>query len=82
LSCTGTHISGIAVDSKGNIWFTDSLSQRVGYLLPSSGQVVAQTLNNSNAHPYDGLVIDNSDRVWFTEEFGLTLTMWPASNVR
>lgn len=81
-ACTGTHISGIAVDSKGHIWFTDSLSQRVGYLIPSSGQVVAQTLNNSNAHPYDGLMIDSSDRVWFTEEFGLILSMLPASSVK
>lgn len=81
-SCTGTHISGIAVDSKGNIWFTDSLSQRVGYVVPASGQIVTETLNNSNAHPYDGLIIDSSDRVWFTEEFGLTLVMLPASTVR
>lgn len=80
-NCTGTHISGIDVDSKGNIWFTDSLSQRVGYLVPSTGQVVARTIHISNSHPYDGLLIDNDDRVWFTEEFALTLNMWPASAV-
>jgi virginiamycin B lyase len=80
-SCPGTHISGIAVDSKGKVWFTDSNSQRVGYLLPATEQVVVQTLRDSNAHPYDGLIIDSSDRVWFTEEFGLTLSMWPSSIV-
>jgi virginiamycin B lyase len=80
-NCTGTHISGIGVDSKGNIWFTDSLSQRVGYLVPSTGQVVAQTIHTSNSHPYDGLLIDKNDRIWFTEEFALTLNMWPASAV-
>jgi streptogramin lyase len=81
-NCTGTHISGIDVDSKGNVWFTDSLSQRVGYLVPSTGQVVARTIHTSNSHPYDGLRVDNNDRVWFTEEFALTLNMWPASAVR
>ncbi len=78
-NCTGTHISGIYVDSKGNVWFTDSLSQRVGYLVPSTGQVVARTIHISNSHPNDGLLIDTNDRVWFIEEFALTLNMWPAS---
>jgi len=81
-ACPGTHISGIAVDSKNNVWFTDSLSQRVGYLLPATGQVVVKTLRENNAHPYDGLIIDSSDRVWFTEEFGLTLNMWTARSVK
>ena len=81
-SCTGTHISGIAVDSQGHIWFTDSLSQRVGYLIPSSGQVIARTLKTNNAHPYDGLVIDSSNRVWFTDQFGLMLNLWPAGTLK
>jgi virginiamycin B lyase len=81
-NCTGTHISGIDVDNKGNVWFTDSLSQRVGYLVPATGRVVARTIQASNSHPYDGLLVDSSDRVWFTEEFGLRLTMWPASAVK
>jgi streptogramin lyase len=81
-SCPGTHISGIYLDNKGNVWFTDALSQRVGYLVPASGQVVVRTLSYSNAHPYDGLLIDSSDRVWFTEEFGLNINMWPANIVK
>jgi streptogramin lyase len=81
-ACAGTHISGISPDSKGNIWFTDSLSQRVGYLIPPTGQVVTRTITASNAHPFDGLIIDSSDRVWFTEEFRLTIAMWPASIVK
>ena len=80
-NCPGTHISGIAIDSQNNVWFTDANSQRLGYLLPTTGKVVAQSLQNRNAHPYDGLVVDSSDRVWFTEEFGLSLNMLPAKNV-
>src|SRR5216683_912159 len=81
-SCPGTHISGIYLDNKGNVWFTDALSQRVGYLVPASGQVVVRTLPYNNAHPHDGLLIDSSDRVWFTEEFGLNINMWPANIVK
>lgn len=82
-SCsTGTHISGISVDNTtGNIWFSDSLSQRVGYLIPSTGQIVTQTLPKANSHPHDGLIIDDSGRIWFTAEFAQTLTMWPTSSV-
>ena len=80
-NCTGTHISGIYVDSKGNIWFTDSLSLRVGYIVPSTGQMVARTIHATNAHPNDGLVVDGSGRVWFTEEYRQTLTMWPPGTV-
>lgn len=81
-NCTGAHISGVTVDKQGNVWFTDSLSQQVGYLIPSTGQVVARTIGGSNIHPNDGLVIDSSERVWFTEEFGSILAMWPASVVK
>ncbi len=77
-ACYATHISGMAVDQKGNIWFTDSLSQRVGYLMPASGKVVAKKLDNTNAHPYDGLAIESNGTVWFTEQDILQLAMWPA----
>lgn len=77
LNCSGTHISGIVADTKGNIWFSDSLSQRVGFLIPSSGQIVIQTLTNTNAHPHDGLILDNNGRVWYTEQNILRLAMQP-----
>lgn len=80
-TCTGTHISGIHVDNQGNIWFTDSLSQRIGYLVPSTGQVITITLP-ANVHPHDGMTIDSSNRVWFTEQNALTLNMFPTSNVK
>ncbi len=80
-TCTGTHISGIQVDNQGNVWFTDSLSQRIGYLIPATGQVVTITLP-ANVHPHDGLVIDSSSRVWFTEQNALTLNMFPTSTVK
>jgi len=80
-NCTGTHISGIRIADNGNVWFTDSLSQRVGYLVPATGEVVARVLK-PNSHPHDGLILDNNGRVWFTEEYGLLLNVWPMSNVK
>jgi streptogramin lyase len=68
--CLGTHISGVGVDSKGRIWFDDSLSARVGFYDPTSSAIKTLTLTNSNAHPYDGLALDSNNNTWFTEEFG------------
>ena len=80
-TCTGTHISGIRADDNGNIWFSDSLSQRIGYLVPSTGQVVTRTVP-PNSHPHDGLILDNDGRVWFTEQDALTLNVWPQADVK
>ena len=70
---TQTHISGIGVDSKGMVWFNDSLSARIGKLNPGTGAVTAIQLSFGGAHPHDGLQIDNSDRVWITEQYGFNL---------
>jgi streptogramin lyase len=75
-----THISGISVDKRGNIWFDDSLSGRVGYLVPATGQVIARTLGKN--HAYDGLAVDNYNNVWFTETFGSVLVMWPSGSIK
>jgi streptogramin lyase len=72
-----THVSGIAVDSKGNIWFTDSQARQVGYHSPTSGNNFSMTLGTSDVHPHDGLVIDNYDTVWITEQYGRALVMIP-----
>ena len=80
-TCSGTHISGIRADAKGNIWFDDSLSQRVGYLVPATGQVVTRTVP-PNSHPHDGLILDNDGRVWFTEQDASTLNVWPEADVK
>jgi virginiamycin B lyase len=81
-ACYNTHISGIGVDAQGDVWFDDSLSQRVGYLNPLTGRVVTKTLANKNAHPYDGLVVQGSGTVWFTEQDILQLAMWPPGTVK
>ena len=81
VGCTTTHISGIRADDKGNIWFSDSLGQRVGYLVPATGQYIERAVP-LNSHPHDGLILDNSGRVWFTEQDAFTLNVWPMANVK
>ena len=70
-SC-GVHISGIAVDSQGRVWFDDSLSDRIGYLNSTTAQFTAIKLT-AGAHPHDGLLVASSDNVWFTEEYAYKL---------
>ena len=81
-TCHGTHISGISVDNSGYVWFDDSLSGRVGYLVPTTEQIVVRTLAKSDAHPHDGLATDSHNNVWFTEQNAFLLVMWPANTVK
>jgi len=68
----GTHISGIAVDSNGTVWFDDSLSSRYGSFVPGTATfniyVIDECVTN-NTHPHDGLVVDSSNNIWISEVF-------------
>jgi streptogramin lyase len=87
-----THISGIAADKNGNIWFTDSLNATVGYFMPSKDMAHIQPLSDANAHPHDGLAVQSNGTVWFTEQFGSAikgdlvqgpaLVMWPSGTLK
>ncbi|HEY4387280.1 MAG TPA: hypothetical protein VGN34_22720, partial [Ktedonobacteraceae bacterium] len=82
------HISGIAVDSTGNVWFTDSLNALIGTLnpkayandcqVPDSSAGVTTMAVGAGTHPHDGLIIDASDNVYFTQEFNNSVTRIPA----
>ncbi|GAC1619191.1 MAG: hypothetical protein NVS4B7_11470 [Ktedonobacteraceae bacterium] len=67
---SGTHTSGIGVDSTGKIWFDDSLQSIYGSF-PESGSGTFSIYNTptQNAHPHDGLNVDKKDRIWFDEQF-------------
>jgi len=73
----GTHASGIGVDSRGNVWFDDSLEGIFGFF-PVSGTGVFKVFNapdGSSGHPHDGLMVDPQNRVWFDEEFANKLAV-------
>jgi streptogramin lyase len=73
----GTHTSGIGVDSKGNVWFDDSLEGIFGFF-PVSGTGSFKVFNapdGAHGHPHDGLMVDPQNRVWFDEEFANKLAL-------
>jgi streptogramin lyase len=80
-TCSGTHISGISIDKNGNVWFTDSLSGRIGYIVPATGALHAFTFAIKNVHPHDGLVVDSHNTVWFTQTYGRILGMLPGAKL-
>ena len=62
----GEHISGIGIDGAGAIWVDDSINnQIVSYNKGTFTQIPLAT----NSHPHDGLGVDSSNSVFFTEEF-------------
>ncbi|GAC1392717.1 MAG: hypothetical protein NVSMB38_17220 [Ktedonobacteraceae bacterium] len=66
----GSHISGIGVDGTGTVWFDDSLAARIDSFNPTSKIFSTPiVLSSPNAHPHDGLAIDNNNTIFFSEEF-------------
>ncbi len=84
-----THISGICVDTAGDIWYSDSELDLVGYLIPSTGHMVTKTVSNQHGggsnqgdSAYDGLAVDGYNNVWFTEPYRSLIVMWPKKTVK
>jgi virginiamycin B lyase len=69
-ACGRRHGSGIAVRaSSQEIWFTDSLSGEVGRLMMGTGVITTYRLGSCNAHAHDGMAVDATGAVWWSEEF-------------
>jgi streptogramin lyase len=65
----GRHTSGISVDSKGLIWFDDSLQSTFGSFLDTgTGTFRMHKTPSLQSHPHDGLRVDSQNRIWFDEE--------------
>jgi len=64
-----SEIWGMAADRKGRIWFTDTLSNAIWCLDPSTGNFTSYTIPTRHAYPFQ-LVLDESGTVWFTELYG------------
>jgi hypothetical protein len=57
-------------DSNANVWFTDALSSRIGYLDVTTGKFKIWDAPTSNSIPH-GIVVDKKGMVWFTERLHL-----------
>lgn len=67
--CSSSHVSGIAVDGGGTVWFDDSLANRIDSFNPTNHTFSAPIQIAAIAHPHDGLGVDSSNTVLFSEEF-------------
>jgi len=69
-STCGVHTSGISADSRGLVWFDDSIQSIYGYF-STSGVGTPSVFNSasSNSHPHDGIHAAPNNVVWYTEEF-------------
>ncbi|GAC1345192.1 MAG: hypothetical protein NVSMB27_07080 [Ktedonobacteraceae bacterium] len=63
---TGMYVAGIAVDSRGMVWFDESKSGSVGFLNPVSKTV---TVSDTLSSPSSGLIVDGNNTLWITEKF-------------
>ncbi|OGW48794.1 MAG: hypothetical protein A2Z50_07475 [Nitrospirae bacterium RBG_19FT_COMBO_42_15] len=59
-------LAGIAIDSKGNIWFAEMLGNKIGRFSPEKEEFSEHDIPTPNSGPY-GIAIDSKDNVWFTE---------------
>ncbi len=80
-SCSASHISGIGVVGGGTVWFDDSLANRIYSFNPTTTTFSAPILLTGNAHPHDGLAVDNTNTVYVSEEFAKKFAALPQTGV-
>lgn len=68
-----SHVSGIAVDNEGIVWFDDSLRNWVDSYNPTTHTFSAPIQLAQGSHPHDGLAIAGDDTVFVVEEFAQKL---------
>ena len=57
----------LQLSSDGAVWYVDYMGGFVGRLNPETGEFTEwASPNGDDSHPY-GMVIDNSDRIWYVE---------------
>ncbi|MBI5181885.1 MAG: hypothetical protein HZA06_03110 [Nitrospirae bacterium] len=59
-------LAGIAIDSKGNIWFAEMLGNKIGRFSPEKEGFSEHDIPTPNSGPYS-IAIDSKGDVWFTE---------------
>jgi streptogramin lyase len=70
-TCSGGHLSGVAIQNGATVWMDDSDASQVGSFTPSSGTFTMYNL--SCVHPHDGLSVGAGATIWWDEEFNNAL---------
>ncbi len=76
--CPVTYISGISIDSTGQVWFDEVQHALLGSLNPTTGAINLYALS-SGSGPGEGLAVDSHNNVWVSMLFGKLLGELPAA---
>jgi streptogramin lyase len=77
--CSGTFVSGIAIDSSGLVWFDETQNSLLGSLDPTTNAINVFQLP-SNSGPGEGLAIDSSHNIWVSMLFSSQVGELPAGS--
>ncbi len=72
-------LAGLAIDSKGNIWFTVLLGNKIGKFAPVKEEFSEYAVPTDRSGPF-GLAIDSKDNIWFTERNANKIGKWDAAS--
>ncbi|MBI5180357.1 MAG: SMP-30/gluconolactonase/LRE family protein [Nitrospirae bacterium] len=70
-------LAGLAIDSKGNVWFTVLLGNKIGKFAPNKEEFSEYTVPTDSSGPFS-LAIDSMDNIWFTERNANKIGKWDA----
>ncbi|MBI5180457.1 MAG: hypothetical protein HZA05_03525 [Nitrospirae bacterium] len=59
-------LAGIAIDSRGDIWFAELLGNKIGRFSPAKEEFSEYSIPTTDSGPYN-IAIDSKGDVWFTE---------------
>jgi|GEM_PF-1651404 len=71
-------LAGLAIDSKGNVWFTVVLGNKIGKFASNKEEFHEYTVPTPASGPFS-LAIDSKDNIWFTERNANKIGKWGAA---
>lgn len=72
-------LAGLAIDSKGNVWFTVIMGNKIGKFTPDKEEFSEYTVPTDSSGPFS-LAIDSKDNIWFTERNANKIGKWDAAS--
>jgi len=76
IATAGSYPIGITAGSDGNIWFTESETNRIGRITPQ-GAITEFSLPPEGAHPHN-ITLGSDGNLWFTDDAGTVGKITPS----
>ncbi len=64
---SGSHPTGITIDTTGKIWFTEQSGNRIGRIDPATSRLDEFPVPSANGNPF-GITLGPDGYIWFTEQ--------------